>query len=122
MTQARVNSTSDPTNRDWADLLRTNCLILTSSKVTNSVSLSRGFQHGMEAERESFVELGQRLAEEYGLQSQVESHGYYVTIRFFRPEPEADVDTADSGSVLGKAGAWLKARFGRANEGSELQS
>ena len=122
MTQVRANPDSASNSRDWADLLRANCLTLTSTQFTRSVSLSRGFPHGAELERESFVDLAQRLAEEYGLTSYVESHGYYVTIRFFRQEPEAVEEVAESDSVLARAGTWLKARFGRDGNGSEEQS
>jgi hypothetical protein len=80
------------------------------------VSISRAFPHGSEDDRQSFIELAQRLAEEYGLQTEVEARGYFVTLRFSREDAETIASDAPAISLVEKVRSWLKTRFGAASE------
>lgn len=100
-------------NRAWVDSLRAHCLMMVQRpEVFTAMSFSRAFPHGTEEERERVIVVGQRLAEEYGLLSEVYSHGYFVSIRFSRSdsgrEPHAD-RTGNSGGLLAK----LRSLFGQ---------
>jgi hypothetical protein len=85
MTLANTFEGITPLNRAWIDLLRANCLTLVERPAAvTGVSVSRGFAHGAEVERDAVITLAQRMAEEYGLLTEISLHGHFLTIRFTR--------------------------------------
>jgi hypothetical protein len=117
MTQSRTIRRIAPTNGVWVDLLRANCLTLVERpEIAKAVSLSKAFPHGSEGEREAFIDLAMRMAEEYGLLAEIEPRGYFVTIRFSRQEAETVAPEAPAISLIEKVRTLLKARFGASSE------
>jgi hypothetical protein len=112
MTRARISEGITSPNRAWVDLLRANCLTLVEKPgVVNAVSVSRGFAHGHEEERESVIALAQHMAGEYGLVMDSEVRGHFLTIRFTRPAEQHETrEPSDGFSLLAKLRALFRLR------------
>ncbi|HLF77555.1 MAG TPA: hypothetical protein VJB57_08685 [Dehalococcoidia bacterium] len=76
----------------WLDLVRSACLTLehSSSGMVRSASLSKGFAGGQGEDKTQCILVAQRLAEEYGLATEIEERGSFVTIRFIRRDSDAE--------------------------------
>jgi hypothetical protein len=77
---------------------------------------------GSESEREAFISLAQRLAEEYGLRAELERRGYFLTIRVTRaPEETAAATEESSGvSLVAKVRSVLRSRQKVQNESQPM--
>jgi hypothetical protein len=116
MTRERISEVISTPTRVWVDMLRANCLTLQGSRAVNAVSVSRAFAHGDEAARDAVIQLAQRMAEEYGLISEVDVRGYYLTVRFTRaPECTAEIETAWRPSLAGRVRSFLRFKRGPAS-------
>ena len=115
MTRARISEVISTPTRVWVDLLRANCLTLQGSRAVNAVSVSRAFAHRDEAARDAVIQLAQRMAEEYGLQTEMDVRGYYLTVRFTKaPECKEEIETAGRPSLGGRVRSFLRFKLGPA--------
>jgi hypothetical protein len=110
MTQARTFEGLTSPTRAWVDLLRANCLtLLERPGVVNAISISRGFAHGSEEERDAVIALAQHMAGEYGLVMDSEVRGHFLTIRFTRPAEQHETrEPSDRISLLAKLRAMFR--------------
>jgi hypothetical protein len=82
-------------------MIRANCLTLVQRPgAVNAVSVSRGFAHSYEVEREAFIALAQQMAGEYGLRSEIDLRGHFLTVRFTRAEVEHADESPSAPSLL----------------------
>ena len=120
MTQLRTYIETARQPDEWVDLLRANCLLLVERpEVARAVSISRGFPHGAERARDTFVGLARRMAEEYGLAVEIELEGVFVAVRFSsrQVEPSKPV-TVRSEKSFGRR--WRRfLSHGRADDGAQ---
>jgi hypothetical protein len=115
MTRAETSERRSSPTHAWVDLLRVNCLTLQGPGAVNAVSASRAFVRSDEAAPDEVIQLAQRMAEEYGLLTEVGVRGYYLTVRFTRaPECTAETDTARRPSLVGRVRSFLRFKRGPA--------
>ena len=89
MTRASTFDGIASLNRAWVGLLRANCLTLVERPgAVTGVSVSKGFAHGAEAERDAVIALARRMSEEYGLLTETSTQGHFLTIRFTKSRDE----------------------------------
>ena len=103
MTRERMFERTTSPNEGWVDLLRANCLTLVERPgVVNAVSVSRGFAHGHEDERDAVITLAQHMAGEYGLAAEADLRGHFLTIRFARAGSQTSQETSNGTSFIDK--------------------
>jgi hypothetical protein len=98
MMRERTSERTTSPNKACVDLLRANCLTLVERPgVVNAVSVSRGFAHGHEDERDAVITLAQHMAGEYGLLAETDLSGHFLTIRFSRAAESQNSKEASNG-------------------------
>jgi hypothetical protein len=123
MTRERTFERTTLPNKAWVDLLRANCLTLVERPgVVNAVSVSRGFLHGLEEERDAVITLAQHMAGEYGLLAETDLRGHFLTIRFTRPaESQISKETSNGSSLFEKVRSLFQpGRESAAGQGTQV--